>query len=59
MTSHLPPETSGGAIVYCATRRQSEEVAEYLQSKEIAADYFQRGPPAGDQEGCAAPLHRG
>ena len=36
----LPPETSGGAIVYCATQRQTEEVAEFLQNKEIAADYF-------------------
>ncbi len=45
MTSHLPPETSGGAIVYCATQRQSEEVAEYLQSKNITADYFHAGRP--------------
>ena len=36
----LPPETSGGAIVYCATQRQTQEVAEFLQNKEVAADYF-------------------
>ena len=36
----LPPETAGGAIVYCATQRQTQEVAEFLQNKEIAADYF-------------------
>ena len=40
LESYLPSETSGGAIVYCATRRGSEEVAEYLQSKEIAAEHF-------------------
>ena len=51
MTSYLPPEASGGAIVYCATRRQSEEVAEYLKSKDIAADYFHaRRPPETKKE---------
>ena len=43
LTSYLPPDTSGGAIVYCATRRQSEEVAEYLQVKEVEAEYFHAG----------------
>ena len=45
LMSRLPPETPGGAIVYCATRRQSEEVAEYLQLKGVAADYFHAGLP--------------
>ena len=40
LMADLPPETPGGAIVYCATRRQAEEVAEFLQVKEVAADYF-------------------
>ena len=43
LTSYLPSDKPGGAIVYCATRRQSEEVAEYLQSKEVEADYFHAG----------------
>ena len=33
----------GGAIVYCATRRQCEEIAEFLQSKEGKADFFHAG----------------
>ena len=41
--SDLPPEVPGGAIVYCATRRQTEEVAEYLQEKGESADYFHAG----------------
>ena len=41
----LPPDTPGGAIVYCATRRQTEEVAEFLQMKEVAADYFHAALP--------------
>jgi len=40
---HLPPDEPGGAIVYCATRRASEDIAEYLQEKEVAADHFHAG----------------
>ena len=43
LTSYLPPDTPGGAIVYCATRRQSEEVAEFLQVKDVEAEYFHAG----------------
>ena len=43
LTSHLPPDAPGGAIVYCATRQQSEDVAEYLQLKGVAADRFHAG----------------
>ena len=43
LTSDLPPETPGGAIVYCATRRQSQDVAEFLREKDIAADHFHAG----------------
>ncbi|MDE0201568.1 MAG: RecQ family ATP-dependent DNA helicase [Rhodospirillaceae bacterium] len=45
LESHLPPDTSGGAIVYCATQRRSEEVAEFLQLKEVAAHHFHAGVP--------------
>ena len=43
LISYLPPDAPGGAIVYCATRQQSEEVAEYLQLKEVAAAHFHAG----------------
>ena len=33
----LPPETSGGAIAYCATRKQTEELAQFLRDKGLAA----------------------
>ena len=39
----LPPHVPGGAIIYCATRRQSEEVAQYLQIKELAVAHFHGG----------------
>ena len=45
LMSYLPLDRPGGAIVYCATRRQSEEVAEFLQLKGVAAEYFHAGLP--------------
>ncbi len=42
LESNLSPG-EGGAIVYCATRRQCEEIAEFLQSKEVKADFFHAG----------------
>ncbi len=45
LMSDLPPDIPGGAIVYCATRRQAEEVAEFLQMRGVAADYFQAKLP--------------
>ena len=41
----LPGHVPGGAIIYCATRRHSEEVAQFLQEKGVAADYFHAGLP--------------
>ena len=43
LEADLPPEVAGGAIVYCATRRRSEEIASFLRSKEIAAEHFHAG----------------
>ncbi len=45
LTTYLPQDTPGGAIVYCATRRQTEEVAEFLADKDITADFFHAGLP--------------
>ena len=41
----LPGDMPGGAIIYCATRRHSEEVAQFLQEKGVAADFFHAGLP--------------
>ena len=42
----LPHSTPGGAIVYCATRRQTEEAAQFLQLKDVDAEHFHaRLPP--------------
>ena len=45
LEAYLPPDGSGGAIVYCATRRQSEDVAEFLQLKGMAAEHYHAGLP--------------
>ncbi len=45
LESYLPPELPGGAIVYCATRSRTEEVAEFLRLKEMAAAHFHAGLP--------------
>ena len=45
LLSDLPPSRSGGAIVYCATRRHCEDVAEFLNRKDFAAAHFHAGLP--------------
>ena len=41
----LPEGELGGAIVYCATRNHTEELAEFLQAKGVKADHFHAGLP--------------
>ncbi len=43
LNQHLPEDTPGGAIVYCATRRRTEEVADFLQAQGTNADHFHAG----------------
>jgi len=50
LAHHLPPQTPGGAIVYCATRRRTEQVAEFLQAKGIEADRFHAGLPPEEKK---------
>ncbi len=42
-TQHLPHGRPGGAIVYCATRRRTEEVADFLTDQGIDAGHFHAG----------------
>jgi ATP-dependent DNA helicase RecQ len=43
LLADLPPDKPGGAIVYCASRKGTEEVAEFLRQKGVAADHFHAG----------------
>ena len=45
LTTDLPEDEPGGAIVYCATRSHTEELAEFLQAKGMKADHFHAGLP--------------
>ena len=45
INTYLSENTPGGAIVYCASRRQTEEIAEFLQDKNLTADFFHAGLP--------------
>ena len=45
LESDLPEYEPGGAIIYCATRRRTEQVAEFLQEKGVEADHFHAGLP--------------
>ncbi len=43
LEAYLPPHLPGGAIVYCATRRQAEDIAAFLSRKDVAAEHFHAG----------------
>jgi len=43
LSSHLPADQPGGAIVYCASRSRTEQVAEFLNAKGVSAGYFHAG----------------
>lgn len=45
LTHDLPEDKPGGAIVYCATRRHTEELAEFLRTKGVNAAHFHAGLP--------------
>ena len=40
LLADLPPDAPGGAIVYCASRAQTEEIAAFLREKGLAAEHF-------------------
>ena len=59
LLSDLPAGQQGGAIVYCATRRQSEEVARFLIDKGVSAAFFHAGLPPETKKGVQAQFIRG
>ena len=59
LTADLPTHEPGGAIVYCATRRQTEEVAEFLQAKGMEADYYHAGLPPETKKNVQESFIRG
>ena len=43
LSEELHEGAEGGAIVYCATRRRTEETAEFLRAKGVSASHFHAG----------------
>ena len=43
LEADLPDDEPGGAIVYCATRRHTEELAAFLQAQGMQADRYHAG----------------
>ena len=43
LETYLPADLEGGAIIYCATRKNAVKAAEYLNSKGIQVDHFHAG----------------
>jgi ATP-dependent DNA helicase RecQ len=43
LQADLPSGSDGGAIVYCASRTQTEEITQFLQEKGVAAGFFHAG----------------
>ena len=50
---HLPRSARGGAIVYCASRRKTEEVAAFLREKGVEAGAFHAGMPPESKKSVA------
>jgi ATP-dependent DNA helicase RecQ len=46
---HLPAEGKSGAVVYCATRKETERVASHLKGQGYAAAHFHAGLSADDK----------
>ncbi|MEQ8993852.1 MAG: RecQ family ATP-dependent DNA helicase [Pseudomonadales bacterium] len=59
LEADLPTDVAGGAIVYCASRRHTEQVAEYLRQKGIEAAHFHGALPPETKKDVQARFLRG
>ncbi|HEX8610004.1 MAG TPA: RecQ family ATP-dependent DNA helicase [Telluria sp.] len=50
LDAELPEGVPGGAIVYCATKKQTEEIAAFLRQKEVGAAHFHAGLRGRDKK---------
>ena len=55
----LPEDELGGAIVYCATRRQTQELAEFLQHQGMKANFFHGDLPPETKKNVQASFING
>lgn len=50
LSERLPAGDRSGAVVYCASRRETERVASFLQQQGLAAAHFHAGLTADDKQ---------
>ena len=58
ISSDLLSEGEGGAIVYCSTRRRTQEMAEFLQEKGVSAGYYHGGLSPELKKDAQEGIHR-
>lgn len=49
ISEKLPREGLSGAVVYCATRKETERIAEFLKAQGFAAEHFHAGLAADEK----------
>jgi ATP-dependent DNA helicase RecQ len=59
LEEYLPEDAPGGAIVYCATRKGTEDAARFLRAKEERAGYFHSGLPPETKKNVQEQFIRG
>ena len=59
LEADLPPKSPGGAIIYCATRSQTEQMAAFLIDKGLAAAHFHSTIPPETKKDVQARFIRG
>ncbi|MCW3783869.1 RecQ family ATP-dependent DNA helicase [Defluviimonas salinarum] len=50
ISERLPSGDQSGAVVYCATRKETERVADFLKQQGLAAEHFHAGLTADDKQ---------
>jgi ATP-dependent DNA helicase RecQ len=50
ISERLPAGEQSGAVVYCATRKETERVAKFLKGQGLAAEHFHAGLTADDKQ---------
>jgi ATP-dependent DNA helicase RecQ len=50
VSERLPAGEKSGAVVYCATRKETERVADFLKIQGLAAEHFHAGLTADDKQ---------
>ena len=59
LAADLSEDEPGGAIVYCATRRQAENIADFLKEKGVEAERFHAGLPPETKKNVQESFIRG